>query len=128
MPTERLVKAEVLRHLGIVERLKEKHHISATESYKISDAFRLTALSEPERKYNDCWAIAIAVNDFTVVVDVHDGTLTVKPDSLKPIEQPDTRRQLPTILKRIRRLRDVWVVGALCLHSTRVIRTADIPE
>lgn len=106
VPTERLVKVEVLRHLGIVERLKEKHHVSATESYKIGDVFKLTALSGPERKYNDFWAIAIAVNDFTVVVDVHDGTLTVKPDNLKPIDEPDTRRQLPTILKRIKRLRD----------------------
>jgi len=58
-----------------VERLKEKHHISATESYKLAILFKLTALSGSERKYNGCWAIAIAVNDFTVVVDVHDGDL-----------------------------------------------------
>ena len=50
VPTERLVKAEVLRHKGIVERLKEKHHISATESYKVGDAFTLTGLSGTERK------------------------------------------------------------------------------
>lgn len=106
VPTERLVKAEVLRHLGIVEQLKEKHHIPATESYKVGDVFRLTVLSGPERKYNDCWVIAIAVNAFTVVVDVHDGTLAVKPDNLKQIDEPDARRQLPTILKRIRQLRD----------------------
>ncbi len=106
VPTERLVKVEVLRHRGIVERLKAKHHTSATESYKISDLFWLTGLSGPERKYNGCWAIAIAVNDFTLVIDVHDGTLTVKPDSLKPIDEPDVRRQLPELLKRIRRLRD----------------------
>ena len=56
VPTERLVKAEVLRHVGIVERLKEKHHISATKPYKISDVYKLTALSGLERKYNNCWA------------------------------------------------------------------------
>lgn len=106
VPTERIVKAEVLRHKGIVERLKEKHHIPATESYTINDVFKLTALLGPERKYNGCWAIAKSVNDFTVVVDVHDGTLTVKPDSLKPIDEPDVRRQLPELLKRIKRLRD----------------------
>jgi len=78
-------RAEVLRHKGIVERLKEKHHISATESYKVGDAFTLTALSGTERKYNGCWAITIAVKDFTVIVDVHDGTLTVKPDNLNLI-------------------------------------------
>ncbi len=106
VPTERLVKAEVLRHKGIVERLKEKHHISATESYKVGDAFTLTALPWTERKYNGCSCVAIAVNDFTVVVDVHDGTLAVKPDSLKPIDEPDARRQLPIILLRIKRLRN----------------------
>jgi len=30
----------------------------------------------------------------------------VKPENLKPIDEPDVRRQLPQILKRIRRLRD----------------------
>ena len=105
VPTERLVKAEVLRHLGIVERLKEKHHISATEFYKIGDVFRLTALSGAERKYNGCWAIAFEVRDFTIAVDVYDRALTVKPDNLDPIDLPDVRRQLPQTLKRIRSLR-----------------------
>ncbi len=81
IPSGRIVK-------GIVERLKEKHHISATESYKVGDAFTLTALPWTERKYNGCWAIAIAVNDFTVVVDVHDGNLAVKPDNLNSLEHP----------------------------------------
>ena len=48
----------------------------------------------------------IAVNDFTILVDVHDGTILVKPENLKPIDEPDVRRQLPQILKRIKRLRD----------------------
>jgi len=46
------------------------------------------------------------IKDFTVVVDVHDTTLIVKPENLKPIDEPDVRRQLPQTLKRIRRLRD----------------------
>ena len=95
-----------MRHKGVIERLKEKHHISATESYKVGDIFKLIALSGSERKYNNCWARAIAVNDFTVVIDVHDGTLTVKPDNLRPFDEPDVRRQLPQLLRRIRRLRD----------------------
>ena len=41
-----------------------------------------------------------------MVVDVHDGNLAVRPDNLKPIDEPDARRQLPHILKRIRQLRD----------------------
>ena len=106
VPTERLVKAEVLRHKGIVERLKEKYHTSATDKHNVDDVFWVTGLSGSERKYNNCWAIAIAVNDFTVVVDVHDGDLAVKPDNLNPIDSPDVRRQLPQILLRIRRLRE----------------------
>ena len=99
IPSGRIVK-------GIVERLKAKHLAPATDSYNIGDVFWIVGLSGSERKYNCCWAIAKSINDFTVVVDVHDGTLTVKPDSLKPIDEPDTRRQLPQLLKRIRRLRD----------------------
>lgn len=105
VPTERLVKAEVLRHLGIVERLKEKHHIQATGSYKIGDVFKLTALSGPERKYNGCWAIATGIMNFTLEVEIHNAVLVMKPDNLNPIDCPDARRQLPSILKRIKRLR-----------------------
>ena len=99
IPSGRIVK-------GIVERLKVKPLFKATNFCQAGDVFSLTRLEGPERKYNTCWAIAIAVNDFTVVVDIHEGTLAVKPDNLKPIDEPDVRRQLPHILKRIRRLRD----------------------
>lgn len=99
IPSGRIVK-------DIVERLKEKYPTPATDLHNIGDVFWIIGLSGSERKHNSCWAIAIAVNDFTVVVDVHDGSLTVKPDNLKPIDEPDVQRQLPTVLKRIRRLRD----------------------
>ena len=99
IPTGKEVKS-------FVERLKEKHMPLATDSYKIGDVFWLTGLSGPERKYNGCWAIAKRVNEFTLEIDVHDVVLLVKPDDLKPIDEPDTRRQLPQLLKRIRRLRD----------------------
>ena len=99
IPSGRVVKS-------IVERLKEKHHISATESYKVGDAFTLTGLSGTERKYNGCWALALSVNEFTLEIDVHDAVFLVLPDNLKPIDEPDARRQLPTILKRIKRLRE----------------------
>lgn len=105
VPTERIVKAEVLRHKSIVERLQEKYHTSATDSYNVGNVFWVTGLSGSERKYNGCWAIAIGVNDFTLNVEVHDAVLLVKPDNLNPIDSPDVRRQLPSILKRIQRLR-----------------------
>ncbi len=47
---------------------------------------------------------------FTVIVDVHDATLTVKPNNLDKIDSADVRRQLPWTLKRIRRLRQVGLL------------------
>lgn len=105
VPSERIVKAEVLRHQGIGERLKEKYHTPATDSYNVSDVFLLTGLLGSERKYNGCWAITISVNDFTLNVEVHDAVLLVQPDNLNPIDSPDARRQLSNILLRIKRLR-----------------------
>lgn len=99
VPSGRIVKS-------IVERLKEKPLTKATDCCQVGDVFTLTTLQGPERKYNGCSCVAIAVNNFTVVVDIHEGTLAVKPDNLKPIDEPDVRRQLPELLKRIRRLRD----------------------
>lgn len=99
IPSGRIVKS-------IVERLKEKYHTPVTDSYNVGDIFWLTGLSGAERKYNNCWARAIAVNDFTLEVDVHDAVLLVTPDNLKPIDEPDARRQLPIILLRIKRLRN----------------------
>ncbi len=95
---------------GIVERLKEKPLVLAKHFCKPGDAFILKELVEEERKHNGCWAIATNVKEFTVVVDVHDGTIVVKPENLKPIDEPDARRQLPQILKRIKRLRNVGLL------------------
>ncbi len=91
---------------GIVERLKEKPLVKASDFCTVGDPFILTRLEGTERKYNGCWAIAFELRDFTIAVDVHDNTLTVKPDNLDPIDLPDVRRQLPQTLKRIKQLRD----------------------
>lgn len=99
VPSGRIVKS-------IVERLKEKPLIKASEFCTVGDPFILTRLEGAERKYNGCWAIASDLRDFTIAVDVYDNTLTVKPDNLDPIDLPDVRRQLPQTLIRIRRLRE----------------------
>jgi hypothetical protein len=91
---------------GIVERLKEKPLVKASDFCTIGDAFILTRLEGAERKYNGCWAIASELRDFTVLVNVYDNTFAVKPDNLNPIDLPDVRRQLPQTLKRIKRLRN----------------------
>ena len=98
-PTANVVKS-------IVQQLKNKPLISASDFCQVGDVFTLTRLEGIERKYNSCWAIANETRDFTVVVNVHDGTLTVKPENLQPIDSPEVHRQLPAILKRIRYLRD----------------------
>ena len=98
VPSARIVK-------GIVERLGQKPLIRACDSSRVGDVFTLTGLVEGERKYNGCPCVVMEVNDFTLKVDVHDATLTVKPDNLNRLDSPDVRRQLPIILKRIKRLR-----------------------
>jgi hypothetical protein len=99
VPSGRIVK-------GIVERLKDKSLFFAGDFCQIGDVFTITKLERTERKYNGCWAIAVALNDFTVDVDVHDATLTMKPDNLNKIDSPEAHRQLPQIKKRISRLRN----------------------
>ncbi len=99
VPSGQIVKS-------IVERLKEKPLTYASHFCSIGDVFILTGLEGAQRKYNGCWAIAFNTQGINVTVDVHDGTIQVKPENLKKIDEPDVRRQLPIILKRIRRLRD----------------------
>lgn len=103
IPTGRIVK-------DIVERLKSKPLHTASDFCSLGDVFMLARLEGAERKYNGCWAIASHVNDFTLGVDVYDRTLTVKPENLTRIDEPDVRRQLPQTLKRIRRLRNVGLL------------------
>ena len=103
VPSGRIVK-------GIVERLKDKQLRSASDFCSVGDAFTLIQLEGEQRKYNGCWAITSHINDFTILVDVHDGTILVKPENLKPFDEPDVRRQLPQTLKRIRRLRNVGML------------------
>lgn len=92
---------------GIVERLKEKPRLHAADFCCIGDVFVLTKLEDSDRKYNGYPCIAVELKQFSVDVDVHDTTLTVKPENLKKVDSPDAYRQLPQILKRIRRLRQV---------------------
>ncbi|WP_233222629.1 hypothetical protein [Chroococcidiopsis sp. CCALA 051] len=100
VPSGRVVK-------GIVEQLKEKPLVNAKNYCQVGDVFTLVRLEGKEKKYNGCWAIAVEPRDFTVMVDVHDATLTVKPENLNKIDSPESHRQLPQILQRIRKVREV---------------------
>ncbi|WP_009630521.1 hypothetical protein [Synechocystis sp. PCC 7509] len=109
VPSGRIVK-------GIVERLKEKPLVKASDFCQIGGVFILTRLEGNERKYNGCWAIASELREFTVVVDVYDGEFAVKPENLNSIDLPDVRRQLPETLKRIRRLRESGLLDR-CVYT-----------
>nr|MBO3464447.1 hypothetical protein [Aetokthonos hydrillicola CCALA 1050] len=99
VPTGRIVKETL-------ERLKEKPLFKASDFCRVGDVFTLTRLEAQERKYNGCWAIAVALNEFTVEVAVHDNTLLVKPENLNKLDSPEAHDQLPQIKERIWRLRN----------------------
>lgn len=90
---------------GIVQQLNQKSPVQAV--FQAGDVFTLVRLLGRERRYNRCWAIVVESRDSTVVVEVHDATLTVKRDNLVKIDSPDVKQQLPQILRRIRQLREV---------------------
>ena len=102
-PTAQIVKT-------VVEQMKEKQLFPARDFCAVGDVFTLTRLQSRERKYNGYPCVALVLKDFTIEVDVYDGTLIVKPENLKPIDDPDVCRQLPTILKRIKRVRDTGLL------------------
>jgi hypothetical protein len=99
IPSGRIVK-------GVVERLLDKPLFFARDFCQIGDVFTICKLEGTERKYNSCWAIAVALGEFSVEVDVHDATFNVKPENLNKIDSPEAHRQLPQIKKRILRLRN----------------------
>ncbi|WP_082065462.1 hypothetical protein [Aliterella atlantica] len=126
VPSGRIVK-------DIVQRLKEKPLALASDYCSIGDVFTLTRLEGIERKYNGCWAIAKELRDYTIAVDVHDTTLSVKPDNLQPLDSPDARRQLPETLKRIRRLRSREEMLDRCAYTVleslgRQVYLTDVEE
>jgi hypothetical protein len=98
VPSGRVVK-------GIVERIKERHTTPSAIPYQVGDVFLVCAQSGEFRKYNGCWAIARAVNNFTVEVEVYDALVTMKPDNLELINSPQECRQVQSLGERIQRLR-----------------------
>lgn len=103
VPSGRVVKE-------IVEQLTEKPRILAKDVCRVGDVCTLVRLAGQAKKYRDCWAIVVEPRDSTVLVEVHDGTLSVKPDNLAKIDSPEVKRQLPQTLQRIRQLRQVGVL------------------
>jgi len=103
VPSGRIVKT-------VVEQLKEKPLLRASDFCSVGDVFTLTGLEGAQHKYNGYPCVAVELKNFTVEVEVYDTTLSVKPENLKPIDSPDVRRQLHTTLKRIKRVRNVGLL------------------
>ncbi len=122
VPTRRIVK-------GIVERMRQKPLFLSVDFCLAGDVFTLVKLEGTERKYNGYPCMAVELKHFTLLVDVYDTTLTVKPENLKKIDDPDVCRQLPVTLKRIRHLRNLDRVDrgaeAVLVHLGRQIYLTD---
>lgn len=97
VPSARIVK-------GIVEQLKEKPLRLATQFCNVGEVFTLIGLEAEQRKYNRCPCVAVELNEFTIMVDVYDTTIMVKPENLNRVDSPDVGHQLPATLSRIKRL------------------------
>ena len=97
VPSGRIVKS-------IVMQLKEKPMRYATQFCNKGDVFTLIGLEGNVRKYNRCPCVAVELNEFTIMVDVYDATIMVKPENLNRIDSPDVVHQLPATLNRIKRL------------------------
>lgn len=90
---------------GIVERLREKPLLLASDYCKQGEVFFLQRLTGTEIKYNGSWAIAIEVeNRFTVKAAVYNAVVEVKPENMKRIDSEQTQAEIKEIYERIRRL------------------------
>lgn len=122
-PTAQIVKSAV-------EQIKSKPLFTAASFCQIGDVFSLTRLEGCERRYNNYPCVAIELKDFTILVEVFDGTMAVKPENLKPIDDPDVCRQLPATIRRIKRLRQVGLLDrgadALLQHLGRQTYLTDL--
>lgn len=97
----------VVLYKEIVKQFKQKPPVLTPDDWHVGDIFTLN-LEGKDKKYNGCWAVVLEVTDCTVMVDVHDATLSVKPENLhKQVDGLKARQQVPQILQRIRRLREV---------------------
>lgn len=104
----RIPSGRVVR--DIIVQLKQKELFPITDFCQVGDAFTLMKLEGVERKYNGYPCVATKLKDFTIEVEVFDGTLAVKPENLRLIDDPDVCRQLPATIRRIGQLRQVGVL------------------
>ena len=100
IPSGRIIKE-------IVKQFKQKPTVLTQDDWHVGDVCTLKRLEGKDKKYNGCWGVVLEITDGTVMIDVHDATLTVKPENLRKIDALQAHQQVPQILRRIRQLREV---------------------
>jgi len=97
VPSGRVVKS-------IVERLKERDTTPPPIPFQPGDVMLIRGLGNPElRKYDGQWAIALAINEYTVTVGLNGLNIPVKPQFLEPVE-PEYWVEIKAVNERISRL------------------------
>lgn len=99
VPSGRVVK-------GIVERLKEKPLVLASEYCNVGDIFRLQRLTGSDNKFNGWWGIALEVeNRFTVQCQVCDKILDIKQENIKWVDMTKEELEIQQkVIERVSRL------------------------
>jgi len=87
VPSGRLVKDVALRHLGVVEPLKQKH--PSPPEFALGDVVEIKALKRsPLHPFNGMWAVIelVASFSYTVRISIARDTQQCKPEELMRID------------------------------------------
>ncbi len=97
VPTARTIK-------GIVERLKERDTTPPQIPFQQGDVVLIRGLGNPDlRKYDGHWAIASAINEYSVTVALNGKDIPVKPQFLEEVD-PKYWADIKAVNERITRL------------------------
>ncbi len=120
VPSERIVKDAVLRHKGIVERLKEKN--PSPPEFVLGDVVEIKAAKRsPLHPFNGMWAIIEHIGSFsyTVRISIARDTQQCKKEEVTLIDEEYTA-DIKAVAQRIKRLVeldlepvDFWILEGL---------------
>jgi len=98
VPTAKTVK-------GIVERLKERDTTPPQIPFQQGDVVLIRGLGNPElKKYDGQWAVALAINEYSVTIGLDSKDIPVNPKFLEPVE-PKYWADIKAVNQRITRLK-----------------------
>ena len=97
VPTAKTIK-------GIVERLKERDTTPPQIHFQQGDVVLIRGLGNPElKKYDGQWALALAINEYSVTIGLDSKDIPVNPKFLEPVE-PKYWADIKAVNQRITRL------------------------